>query len=208
MGADCLHVIDFEGHPRYGVVEYGVVTLTAAGIRDCQTRLCAPVGDIPPADSRIHGITTQQTMGRAPFDAEYEGFVALRRTGLFCAHNAIVESNLLRATWACPPFCPDWAREGEAIADWGPWLDTLKLSRDLFPEKECHALGELSYDGVLAQRVKVVAAEHCPPDRARPHAALYDAIATALWLYEVVGWQTALDWFAARAAPQAQAELF
>lgn len=208
MSVERLHVIDFEGHPRYGVVEYGVVTLTAAGIENCDTRLCAPIGEIPPADTRVHGITAASAAGRRPFCDEYARFVSLRESGLFCAHNAVVESNLLRSTWACPPFCPDWRQAGEAVADWGPWLDTLKLARALYPERAAHSLSHLSYESELAPLVGELAAEHCPPGRSRAHAALYDALATAVWLLEVVGWQQAIDWFVRSARPSAQAELF
>lgn len=208
MSIERLHVIDFEGHPRYGVVEYGVVTLTAAGIRGCATRLCAPTGEIPPADTQVHGITAESAAGRRPFRAEYQHFVSLRKTGLFCAHNAIVESNLLRSTWACPPFCPDWTRAGEQVADWGPWLDTLKLARALFPQYDRHSLGALSYGSELGSRIDELAAEHCPVDRSRAHAALYDALATAAWLHEVVGWERAIEWFAFSTGPEPQRELF
>ncbi len=205
MPIDCIHVIDFEGHARYGVVEYGVVTLTSKGIQDCQTRLCAPIGEIPPADVRVHGISQADAVGRQPFAADFGLFVSLRQSGLFCAHNAVVESNLLRQTWARPPFSPDWLHPAQTVADWGPWLDTLKLARACFPERDGHALGELTYSGELQKTVRQETALYCPMERNRPHAALFDALATAIWLRDVVGFAQAVQWFH-RDAGDAQGE--
>lgn len=194
MQIERIQVIDFEGHSRYGVVEYGVVTWTREGIESTVTELCAPIGEIPPADTRVHGLSRVDTEGRAPFSDQYAHFVSLRRNGLFCAHNAVVESNLLRGTWACPPFSPEWGSAAE-VADWGPWLDTLKLARDFFPEQERHALEALSYGADLRGKIDSLAAQHCPPERRRPHAALYDALATTVWLEDVIGWEHAIDWY-------------
>ena len=204
-----LHVIDFEGHPRYGVVEYGIVTWSAEGIVATETRLCAPTGEIPPADTRVHGIDRSMAEGREAFAVEYQRWVALRRTGLFCAHNAVFEHHLLKSTWNCPPFVPDWRKAGREVADWGPWLDTVKLARALQPGAESCALGALSYDGPLGERVAAQAAALCPPDRCRPHCALFDAVATVVWLEERVGFARAIDWFRQTESPApGQAELF
>jgi len=203
-----VHVIDFEGHPRYGVVEFGVVTLTADGIAATATALCAPTGEIPPADTRVHGIDRAMAEGRAPFSAEFERFVGLRRSGLFCAHNATVEHHLLKATWAFPPFVPDWSRPGMEVADWGPWLDTLRLARGRESSEDGCSLEALTYGGPLREAVDALAVEHCPEDRRRPHCALYDALATAVWLREAVGFAAALEWFRRSHAGDGQGELF
>lgn len=205
-----IHIIDFEGHSRYGVVEYGVVTWTASGIERTASRLCAPTGEIPPADTRVHGITRVETEGRSLFADDYALFVELRRSGLFCAHNAMVESNLLRGTWACPPFSPDWGNGDGVVevAEWGPWLDTLQLARAFFPDRERHALGALSYETDLRPKIDALAEVHCESTRRRPHAALYDALATAVWLEAAVGWERVVEWFLATHRSASQRELF
>jgi|TARA_B110000037_G_scaffold219972_1_gene286439 DNA polymerase-3 subunit epsilon len=204
-----LHIIDFEGHPRYGVVEYGVVTVNEQGIVSCATGLCAPTGEIPPADTRVHGIDAVSSAGRAPFSELYAEFVEWRRSGLFVAHNAHVEHGLLKSTWSFPPYVPAWGgAAGAETADWGPWLDTLVLARELrnTAEDSC-SLEALSYGGELRGAVEALAQEHCPPDRRRPHCALYDALATCVWLRERVGYAEALTWFQRQQAT-AQGELF
>ncbi len=202
-----LHIIDFEGNPRYGVVEYGVVTLTASGIESCLGGLCAPCGDIPPADTRVHGIDRAMADGRPLFSTHFDRFVDLRRSGVFCAHNASVEHNLLKATWAYPPFVPGWSDEGAEVADWGPWLCTLQLARAVIPDAPSHSLESLAYGGPLRERIEKIAREHCAAGRGRPHCALYDAIATTVWLEAVVGFRTAVAWLsrqveASRPPPQ------
>lgn len=193
-----LHIIDFEGSPRYGVVEYGVVTLTAEGIVACAGRLCAAVGDIPPADTRVHGIDRAMAEGRRPFSAEYERFVQLRGSGVFCAHNAVVEHNLLKHTWAYPPYVPGWLQAGAEVADWGPWLCTLQLARSVLPGLGSHRLESLAYGAALRDRVEATARQYCAVERCRPHCALYDAIATAVWLESTVGFEGAVEWFTGR----------
>lgn len=202
-----LHVIDFEGHPRYGVVEYGVVTLTREGIVGVETDLCAATGEIPPADTRVHGIDEAMAAGRAPFAERFERFVELRRTGLFVAHNATVEHHLMKATWAFPPFVPDWSAPGGEVADWGPWLDTLTLAREQETSTTGHSLEALAYGGPLRDLVEETVAEFCPPERSRPHCALYDALATAVWLDTTTGFRGAVEWFQRRRGTR-QAELF
>ena len=207
-----IHVIDFEGHVRYGVVEYGVVTIGPSGIECTDTGICAPTAEIPLSDLRVHGIDSGKTAGARSFTACYDQWVALRRSGLFCAHNASVEHNLLKATWAYPPFVPDWSASSKVqIADWGPWLDTLQLARGLDSERSggC-SLEALAYGSEMADFIMEEARKVCPEGRCRPHAALFDAMATAIWLLQSVGFEGAIDWFLReqRPANHLQGELF
>ncbi|MCC5835448.1 MAG: 3'-5' exonuclease, partial [Opitutales bacterium] len=128
-----IHVMDFEGNPRIGVIELGVVTLSAAKIVHTRSRFCCPDGEIPPAESRIHHISQQMVADSKPFAADFQAFVELRRSGIFAAHNATVEANLVRGQWPSPPIVPDWSRPNQHSADWGPWVDTLKIYRKLYP---------------------------------------------------------------------------
>ena len=104
---------------------------------------------------------------------------------------------------------PAWGgTAGTDTADWGPWLDTLVLARELKGDaEEACSLEALSYGGELRERVDELARIHCPPDRRRPHCALYDALATAVWLQERVGYSKAIQWFERQQASP-QGELF
>ncbi len=181
-----IHVVDFEGHRTYGVVEYGVVTIRKGKIDYCQTRICRATGNIPREDTRLHGLTRRNTQEQASFGEEWPNFVKLRRTGLFSAHNAGFEHVLLKSIWAYPPFSPDFLHPGQEIADWGPWLDTCKLARTVWPEAPQHRLEFLLRSSGLQNRLDAEAELWCPSGRRHYHAALYDALAAALLLLHIL----------------------
>lgn len=177
-----IHVIDFEGHRSYGVVEYGVASIRAGQLIATTTRLCAPLDRIREEDVRVHGIRDADAAGNPLFSADYGAFVDLRRGGVFAAHNKVVEHSLLKHTWAYPPFVPDYRGNGGETAEWGPWIDTLRLYQRLYPDLPGHALGTLVDTFALRVELEQLALLHCPPDRRKAHCALYDALASALLL--------------------------
>ncbi|HTB62190.1 MAG TPA: 3'-5' exonuclease, partial [Opitutales bacterium] len=132
-----IHVLDFEGSRRSGVVEYGVATLLDGKIIATHTRLCAPVGPLATVESSIHGISASDTTNAAPFAAEQSLFAQLRQTGPLAAHHAPIERALLRRTWPIPPASPDFGAADSAtaprLAEWGPWLDTRRIYEHLYP---------------------------------------------------------------------------
>lgn len=67
-------------------------------------------------------------------------------------------------------------------AEWGPWIDTGRLYPQFYPTLASAKLGDLVAVFGLQERLDALAAEHCPADRRRYHAALYDALAGALLL--------------------------
>ncbi|MCC5839303.1 MAG: 3'-5' exonuclease [Opitutales bacterium] len=180
--AATIHVIDFEGHRSYGVVEYGVASICLGRVTGTATRLCAPLDRIREEDVRVHGIRETDAAGNPPFSADYETFVELRRGGVFAAHNKVVEHALLKHTWAYPPFVPDYRGNGGETAEWGPWIDTLRLYQRLYPDLPGHALGGLIDAFGLRAELEELALLHCPPARRKAHCALYDALASALLL--------------------------
>ena len=177
-----IHVIDFEGSRRTGVVEYGAVTIFRGAVLSAKTRLCAPTGDIPEAETRIHGITNADARKNAPFAAEQDLFMDLRSTGPLCAHNASFERHLLKAVWPYPRTSPDFLNPGASLADWGPFVDTLRLYELVFPTLSEHGLGALLDAFGLKEQLDIIASDHCPPARRRFHCALYDALGSAMLL--------------------------
>ena len=177
-----IHVMDFEGHRRYGVIEYGVVTLKGDEIAACATRLCRSDGPINPRDSAIHGLFQRDTVDAPPFKEEVERFVEWRQSGVFAAHNKAVEHGLLKHTWPYPPFVPDWRTGDRTRPDWGPWIDTLRIYQTLYPSLPDHSLGALVSVFELEKPLQAAAASHCPPRRRQAHCALFDALASALLL--------------------------
>jgi DNA polymerase III epsilon subunit-like protein len=196
-----LHVLDFEGGPRTGVVEFGAVTLLGGRLVGLATAACAPRTDIPPEETRCHGLATADLRGRRPFEARWDDFQSLRASGLLAAHQASVEARLLAATWPHPAAVPAVSETAEARAEWGPWIDTLALARRRRP-----GLGDYSLEHLVARLgleagLAETAVRLCPEGRRRYHAAGFDALAAALVLLALAGPAEPLGRLLADSAP-------
>lgn len=89
------------------------------------------------------------------------------------AHNTATERNCLARDLPMERF--------------GPWIDTLKLSRAAWPELSSHRLGDLLARFGLMEKVRTAF-----PDR-EPHDALFDAYGSHLllkFLLEQPGWES------------------
>jgi DNA polymerase-3 subunit epsilon len=151
------------------------------------TSLHASRVPVPAIDTQCHGLGVKELKGRPPFESEWERWVGLRRTGLLAAHNASVESGLLRGTWSRPSVVPAFVGEAAEVAEWGPWIDTCRLARAWAPSLGDFRLSALVSALRLGARLDELAADHCPPGRRRYHCALYDALAAALVLRALCG---------------------
>jgi DNA polymerase-3 subunit epsilon len=164
------------------VLEYGVAALQGGRIVETHTRLCRATGRVRAEDAAVHGLREDVLAEQAPFADEWEFFAALRERGPLAAHYAGVENALLKLAWPYPRSSPDFARPGERVIDWGPWIDTARIYAQLFPQLDSGRLEALVAAAGLQPELDALAAGHCPPDRRRYHAALYDALAGALLL--------------------------
>ena len=106
----------------------------------------------------------------------------MRQTGPLCAHNASVEDALLRSLWSYPRQSPDFTEATKSVASWGPWLDTLHIYRQLYPQLESYKLQDLIDLFDLKPELEDKAKLYCPVNRMGFHCALYDALACALLL--------------------------
>jgi DNA polymerase-3 subunit epsilon len=177
-----VHVIDFEGSARTGVVEYGIVTVQNGDVVAANSRLCRGKGKLNPEESRIHGLTDDDLIEAEPFDVEWPQFASLRESGVLAAHFSATENRLLRAVWPCPRMSPDFLQPGKEIAEWGPWIDTGRLANELLPKTHSAGL-EAVVDGLqLGADLKEKAAQFCPEGRSHFHCAPFDALACALVL--------------------------
>ncbi|HQU09362.1 MAG: hypothetical protein B7X06_02830 [Verrucomicrobia bacterium 21-51-4] len=181
-----IHVIDFEGSPVSGIVEFGIATLENGRITHSHSRLCRALNSIPWEETLVHGISTDETLTEPPFSAEWERFSGLRQTGPLSAHNARFEDMLLSSTWQLTQLSPNFIDPRKPLSTWGPWLDTCALYRRLYPSAPSHKLGSLIELFDLQDELDEVAREHCPPARRVYHAALYDAIAAALLIVRLL----------------------
>lgn len=177
-----IHFVDFEGSRASGILEFGVVTVRHAQVAAVRTRLCAAGGPVPAEDVAVHGLSASRLLSHPPFAADWEFFAGLRETGPFAAHYAGTENGLLKAVWPFARPSPDFVRAGERTVEWGPWIDTARIYSQLLPGLGSGRLEAVVLAAGLQGELDRLAAVHCPADRRRYHAALYDALAGALLL--------------------------
>jgi len=195
-----LHVLDFEGARRTGVIEFGVVTLREGSLESTSTGLCRAREELQVEDMRVHGIDEELIATEAPFENEWDRFSHLRATGVLVAHHASVENNLLKGTWPYPRLS-----DNHKLFGWGPWIDTRRAYAVLYKGLESYSLGSLVETFALGDRLGEWAKQHCPSGRRKAHCALYDALATALLLIRLDEIpelrDTAIDWLLEISAP-------
>jgi DNA polymerase III epsilon subunit-like protein len=177
-----IFFLDFEGSQLSGVLEYGVVEVKGGRIISTHTRLCQATGAVRKEDVAVHGLSERDVALWAPFADEWEFFARIRERGPLAAHYAGVENSLLKSVWPYPRNSPDFARPGERMIEWGPWIDSARLYGQLYPEIGTGRLELLIEKCGLQTELDALAAQHCPAERNRYHAALYDALAGALLL--------------------------
>ena len=177
-----IFFVDFEGNRVSGVLEYGVVTLLGGRVVEAKTRLCRALGPVPAQDSAVHGLRAEALAAQAPFADDWDYFADLRERGPLAAHYAGVENALLKSVWPYPRNSPDFARPGERVIEWGPWVDSARLYAQFYPRLETGRLEGLIVICGLQAELNTLAEIHCPVDRRQYHAALYDALAGAVLL--------------------------
>lgn len=178
-----LHLIDFEGTAQEGILEYGVVTLLGGNIQEVYTGFCRPREKAGPISSFLHGLRGDSLACHPPFDEQWGLFSSLRKKGLFVAHNASVESLLLRSYWPFHSQSLDFL--GAKTTSWGPWLDTYALAKACL-RLESYQLSSIIQSLNLEKHLQAKALDYCPKARRNWHNALYDAIAGALLLMYLI----------------------
>lgn len=177
-----IFFVDFEGSQASGVLEYGVAEVRGARIVATHTRLCQATGVVRDEDVAVHGLSAPAVALWPPFADEWEFFAGLRERGPLAAHYAGVENALLKAVWPYPRNSPDFARPGERVIEWGPWIDSARLYQQFYPELGSGRLELLVTACGLQSELDQLAVRYCPQERRHYHAALYDALAGALLL--------------------------
>ncbi|KXU35492.1 DNA polymerase III subunit epsilon [Cephaloticoccus primus] len=199
--AQPIHFVDFEGSLGSGIVEYGVVTLVGGEVRELHTRLCHPLGALRREDVAVHGLDEDALAGAAPMAEDFARFAAWRESGPLAAHFAGTENTLLKSVWPYPRRSPDFTQRSAraaarpsgattdpaagwvpSAAEWGPWVDTGALYRQLYPQFSSYKLADLIALCGLQAELDALAPQLCPAARCQYHAAPYDALAGALLL--------------------------
>lgn len=180
-----IHIIDFEGTPTSGIIEYGIVTVQYSEIIATHTELCHPTGEIHFSESQQHGLYSSDLNSTKPFSKHYPLFSSIRKSGPLCAHNAAYEDKLITNIWPYSSQSPDFVDTTQNSILWGPWIDTCQLYRALYPSLPNHKLMHLIHRFGLEKELQSLGKEYCPKNRQKHHCALYDAIASALLLLHI-----------------------
>ncbi len=156
-------VLDFETtglSPAKGseVIETGAVRMEGGRETGAFEELSRPVSPIPAGATRVHGITDEMVAGCSHFSLALPGLLEFLGDATLVAHNAPFDRAFLDAA----------VRHLGLPTLTNPVLDTVRLSRRLFPELERHDLNTLC----TVHRI----------DRGRGHRALDDARATSVLL--------------------------
>lgn len=176
-----IFLIDFEGSKKLGVVEYGMVCVWRNQIVSSDTAICRPLQKISKKDEDFFDITNDEAFACLPFESAYELFADARGRGIFAAHNCGTEDSLLRMHIPSPGKVSDFFMEKETLS-WSPWIDTRHLAKFLNQGLDSEKLSNVIQDFGLQNHLDGLAKMHCPPERAKWHCALYDALASALIL--------------------------
>lgn len=181
-----IHVIDFEGSTKTGIIEYGVVTMLNGDISTTYTGLCKPRCHIPELDLQLHNIRNEDVSEKDPFEDQLDFFRNLRQTGPLGAHHAITENSLIKVHAPYPAESPDFLSPPLTLRSWGPWIDSLQLFKYFYPKLGSYKLMDLIETFHLAEELDIAAVKYCPETRRKPHCALYDALASVLLLKHLI----------------------
>lgn len=176
-----IHVIDFEGTLKCGIIEYGIVTLDGDRIENTYTGLCRADEPIRPQEMLLHGIRNEMLEGNLPFSNYQKFFYDLRHSGVLAAHHAPFENSLLNRYWNVVPSIGASSQSVASTGSWGPWIDSRLVAQQYFKSDD-YSLGALIKAFDLQSILDTFAEIYCPTNRQKSHCALYDALASALLL--------------------------
>lgn len=182
-----VHVLDFEGSFQSGVLEAGIACYNDGMITDCFSQQYHPKGTIGAQEESIHRLNENALSSYPLFSDQFEIFQSFRRRGIWAAHHASTEASFLKRAWAYPGKTSiNIDNQLFESTDWGPWIDTHVIYQKLYPRLPSYQLMDLIAFFKLQDELYQIAKSTCPHDRQHPHAALFDAIATALLLKRLI----------------------
>ena len=96
------------------------------------------------------------------------------------SHNAHVENNFLNN------ISPYQIKESK-IQKWGPWIDTYKVYKQLYPNLKNYDLKSLTEKFVNQDSLNGLSEKYCSEHNAKYHFATFDCICTYLLLQRLEG---------------------
>jgi DNA polymerase III subunit epsilon len=164
--------VDFEGTgsaPGQAdePVQVGMATMDGAdgAPGDFFRSYIRPASPVTRAAQAVHRITDEQLHGAPPIASLWPEFKSRLTGAVLVAHGAGTERRFLRVF---------------PLHGFGPWVDTLAMSRAILPELPDHSLGTVA----AALQVEPTVRSLCPG--ADWHDALFDAVACLVVLRELI----------------------
>ena len=145
-------ILDFEGCHSKGIREIGAVLTEGIKITKIKE---VPVDNVG---------TCRESLSQ----------ILVHHPELFVSHNVQIEKNLLKKYLPYPRIM-----RNKNSHEWGPWLDTIKLYKTLYPDLEKYELNTLR-DIFIKDEIKILSTKYCGKGKGKHHNALYDAICTYL----------------------------
>lgn len=150
--------LDFEGSIKNGIREIGAITSKNEKIIE--------------VDEKV--ISENQTCTNILIDMLRD------RPQLFASHNVQIEKNMLLKYL---PYSNENKRTKNIL--WGPWIDTMEVYKNLYPQIEQYDLAHLTALFVKDESIEL-GEKHCKQDKISHHNALYDALCTFLLLRRII----------------------
>lgn len=145
-------ILDFEGCHKNGIREIGAVFTQGVEITKIEEHYTENVA------------TCRKTLSQ----------ILVNKPELLVSHNIQTEKNLLKKYLPYSRF-----KNNNDSFSWGPWLDTIKLYKTLYPELEKYELKILK-DIFVKDEIENFSKKYCKKGKSKPHNALYDAVCTYL----------------------------
>lgn len=125
------------------IVEIGAVRFVNGVVDSVFSTLIDPLRPIPPGASAVNGITDDMVVGKPKVEDVLAAFAEFCTDDIMVAHNAPFDAQFLTAD----------IKKHESIAPRGVVLDTLPISRKIFPGLPNYKLG------TLVQHLKIPSTE-------------------------------------------------
>lgn len=181
-----IYVVDFEGSLASGVVEYGIAVLHKGEITQVFTSICRARNYISSQEESCHGIKFDDTLPTEPFSEHWNLFKNCRAKGPFAAHNATFENRLMCRYLPKPGIVPAFLSNEKTTLDWAPWIDSYNLYKRCFDKINSYKLQNLINCFELNDKLEEYTKFYCPKNRCVYHCALFDAIACALLIQNLM----------------------
>ena len=150
-------VIDFEGTKKKGVKQAAIIDYI---------------------DFKIIG-SSEYLQSDNRFREWINTDIDLNQIDYWVAHNINVEQNMIKK------YTPYKTFNEITGVNWGPWIDTLQVYKNLYPKLTDYSLKNLGDIFLSKKEIDDLAAEKCIRTQKKYHQSMYDCIVTFLLLKRI-----------------------